>query len=372
MVAAPNPVPAPADHTRKPEAMPIKVDRDGLKRTALTMVIAAVGVLFFEVFNLPLPFLFGPMAACLIAALAGVRLKASKPFSVGARTILGVAIGASITPALLAKMPEMAPTLIMVPIYVAVIGAVGMPFFIKVFGYDRATAYFASMPGGLQDMVILGKEAGGNARSISLVQASRLLILTTVIPVLLSRLYGVEFNRPIGTHIWDMPIYELAVMAVAAVAGWQIAVKLRLFGASILGPFLLSGLLSILGVLHFRPPSEAILFAQFFVGTGIGVHYVGTTMQELRHDVVAGVAFALVLAVLTTIFTSIAHWVGGAPGVEAFLSFAPGGQAEMAVLAIVTGGDLGFVVLHHVARVVTVVVGAPVMAGRLVPGKDSE
>jgi hypothetical protein len=49
--------------------------------------------------------------------------------------------------------------------------------------------------------------------------------------------------------------------------------------------------------------------------------------------------------------------------VEAFLAFAPGGQAEMTVLAIVTGADLGFVITHHLTRIVLVIVGAPLVAG---------
>lgn len=345
---------------------------DGKKRLALSVAIAALGVLVFEALGLPLPFLFGPMAACLIAALCGAPLKEAKPFSVASRCILGVAVGASITPALLAQVPSMAGTAILMPIYVVLIGLVGVPFFTKIFGYDRATAYFASMPGGLQDMVYFGGEAGGRPRTISLVQASRLLIITTVVPLLLSKVYGVTFSRSIGSHIWEMPVVELLLMAAAAFGGYKIAVKLKLFGPALFGPFLVSGILSALGILHFRPPSEAILFAQFFIGIGIGVHYVGTTLRELRHDVLAGVFFAIVLAILTTIFTAIAHLIGGAPTIEAFLSFAPGGQAEMAVLALVTGADLGFVVVHHVLRLVTVVAGAPFVGGRLFPRQSEK
>lgn len=34
----------------------------------------------------------------------------------------------------------------------------------------------------------------------------------------------------------------------------------------------------------------------------------------------------------------------------------------MTVLAIVTGADLGFVITHHLTRIVIVIVGAPVLA----------
>mgnify|MGYP002651897168 CR=1 FL=1 len=53
--------------------------------------------------------------------------------------------------------------------------------------------------------------------------------------------------------------------------------------------------------------------------------------------------------------TEIVTRFGLAKGVEGFLAFAPGGQAEMTVLAIVVGADLGFVVVHHLTRLVLVI-----------------
>jgi uncharacterized protein len=55
--------------------------------------------------------------------------------------------------------------------------------------------------------------------------------------------------------------------------------------------------------------------------------------------------------------------MGIAEPVEVFLAFAPGGQAEMTVLAVVAGADLGFVILHHLVRIVLVILGAPIAAG---------
>ena len=40
-------------------------------RAVLTVAIALAGTAIFLLGDLPLPFLFGPMLACLLAALAG-------------------------------------------------------------------------------------------------------------------------------------------------------------------------------------------------------------------------------------------------------------------------------------------------------------
>ena len=333
-----------------------------LKGRLLTAVSALAGLAVFYFTGLPLPFLFGPMAGCLVVALAGGKLQGFGQVSVGARTILGVAVGATITPAVLAQLPQMAGSVALIPIYITLIGLVGVPFFRKVCGFDTVTAYYAAMPGGLQDMIIFGQEAGGNPRILSLIHATRVLIIVTVAPILLTSLYGSGLTNPIGQPATDLPIHELLLMAAAALIGWKGGVRVGLFGASILGPMIVAAALSLGGLLHSRPPAEAILAAQFFIGIGVGVHYVGVTLAELRKIIAAGVAFVLILAVLAAFFAQLANLLGLAPAIEAFLAFAPGGQAEMTVLAIVAGADLGFVIAHHLVRIVLVITGAPIVA----------
>jgi len=330
--------------------------------TLKTLAIALVGAGAFWLAGLPLPFLFGPLAACLGAALAGVRLRGTGQVGVGMRSILGLAVGAAITPALIAQMPVMALTLLMVPFYVVLIGLVGVPFFHRLWGFDRTTSYFAAMPGGLQDMVIFGIEAGGDARALSLIHATRILIVMLTAPVVLVAGFGVSLDAPIGAPVSSIPPHELVILAVAALIGWKGGERIGLFGASILGPMIVAAVLSLTDILHTRPPAEAINLAQIFIGMGIGVYFTGITWRELARDVAAGAVYALLLAAMAAAFMGLAMAVGGAPGVEAFLSFAPGGQAEMAVLAIVVGADLGFVVLHHLTRIVLVITGAPIVA----------
>ncbi len=332
--------------------------RDTLKALA----IALVGAGAFWTLGLPLPFLFGPMTACLACAMAGVRLRGAGRFGVGMRTILGLAVGASITPALLSEMPVMALTLAMVPLYVGTIAAIGVPFFHRLCGFDRATSYFAAMPGGLTDMVIFGTEAGGNGRALSLIHGTRVLLIVTIAPMLLTSIYGVSLDAPVGAPASTVPPVELAILVSAALVGWLGGERIGLFGASILGPMIIAATLSLSDILHHRPPAEAINAAQVFIGMGIGVFFTGVTWKELGRDVAAGAVFAVVLAGLAVVFMLAAQGLGGAPAVEAFLSFAPGGQAEMAVLAIVIGADLGFIVLHHIARIVLVILGAPLVA----------
>ena len=337
-----------------------------------TLAIAALGAALFFAAGLPLPFLFGPMAACLVAALAGQQMQGLGLVTTLARTILGVAVGASITPEVAHQLPRMAVTLAIVPFYVALIGLIGYPYFRRVAGFDRPTAWYAAMPGGLQDMVLFGQEAGGDVRALSLVHATRVLIIVTAAPFFFTLLLGGSLDAPVGEPATAIPLHELGLMALAALLGWKVAERLKLFGASILGPLIATAALSLAGLIHHRPPQEAIWVAQFFIGMVVGVYYVGITWAELRRVVVMATGFvALIGALAAAIAFTVAH-AGVHPPLDVFLAFAPGGQAELAVLAIVAGADLGFIVAHHLLRLVLVILCAP-LAFRLTrdrPGQD--
>jgi membrane AbrB-like protein len=309
------------------------------------------------------------MAGCLVLGLAGGRMRGMGPLGDAMRTILGVAVGASVTPALLSELPRMAASLALVPLYLAVAGLIGYPLLRRAFGFDHPTAWYGAMPGGLQDMLVFGEEAGARVRSLSLLHATRVLLIVMLAPPLLWVLYGVDLHRPPGQPAAETPLAQLALMAVAGIGGWRLARRAGLFGASILGPMIATAALSLAGFITLRPPAEAIWVAQVFIGLAVGARYSGLSLCELRHDVAAGATLTLMLAVLTLGFAEAAYLGGLAPQLEAFMAFAPGGQAEMAVLALLAGADLAFIVAHHILRIVLVIVLAPVVA-RLWKGQD--
>lgn len=331
-----------------------------MTRQLLTAAIALAGAGLFHALELPLPWLLGPIFTCLIAAIAGVEMRADKRVSEGMRTILGVAVGATLTPAVLASFPQMWPTLIFVPVTVLAIAALGIPYFSRGWGYDFATSYYASMPGGLQDMIAFGAEAGAKIRSLSLIHATRVMVIVVALPFILKGLWDADLTKPPGVPFSTVPPHETAMMIGCALIGWRGAVRIGLFGASILGPLIVTAIVTLAGVLENRPPAEAIWAAQFFIGMAIGSQYTGITLAELRRDITAGAGFCLILIVLTLIVVEAVYLAELAPGMEALLAFAPGGQAELTVLALIVGADVAFVVAHHVLRLFVVILGAPI------------
>ncbi|MFO6466210.1 AbrB family transcriptional regulator [Jannaschia sp. KMU-145] len=330
-------------------------------RLALTTAICALGVVVFAWAGLPLPFLLGPLFACLFAALAGMRLVSWAPLTDTMRTVLGVAVGASLSPALIGQLPAMALSLMLAPLFLLAAGLAGYPYLHRICRFDRATAFYAAMPGGLQDMLLFGEEAGGDPRALSLLHATRVLLIVTIVPAILVIAYDIDLTTAPGAPLSTVAPTQLALMAAAGLVGWRVAKRIGLFGASILGPMILAGALALAGIIEQRPPAEAIQAAQFFIGMVVGVKYSGITLAEVRRFLVAGLGHALILAAIAAAFAEVVYLLGLAPPLEAILAFSPGGQAEMAVMAIVAGADVAYVILHHLMRIVLVITCAPLV-----------
>lgn len=180
--------------------------------------------------------------------------------SVGARSVIGLAVGASITPALVGRLPDMALSIAIVPVYVIAIAAVGMPFFQQCCRFDPITAFYSAMPGGAADMTVFGMEAGANVRSC--------LVRYTV-----AGDYGDRADTP-GRALWvslDNPVGAPAGNSChrdgsdGDRSGRRLeerrshqAVRRRFN----IGPLLVAALLSLTGLLHARPP-KALLAASF-------------------------------------------------------------------------------------------------------------
>ena len=286
----------------------------GLARTYL---ISGRGVALFSFAGLSRPWLLGPIFACLAAALLGVELKGYKPVNDAMRAILGVAVGATLSVSVLVSMLDMWPTLLLIPLIIAAAGLIGVPYFQRLWGFDFATSYYSAMPGGLQDMLAFGEEAGGDVRALSRIHATRVLLIVVSLPLLLQGIWGIDLTNPPGASALSLPPGQLAWMVAAGLVGWQVARLVGLFGASIIGPMIAAGALSIAGILENRPPAEAIWAAQFFIGMTVGSKYSGITGEEVRRDVAAALGYCVVLLAIAAAFTEFVILLGLAPPLEA-------------------------------------------------------
>ena len=331
------------------------------RQRAATLVYAGLGAAVFIAVGFPLPVLLGPMAGMLTAALVGLPMMGMGHFGTYMRTFLGVAIGTTVTPELLFRLPSIAASLVFVVPFTAAIGALGFMLFRRI-GMDRQTSFYSAMPGGLQDMLIFGDEAGGNVRAMSLIHATRVLVLFAIVPIAVPLIWGMDLQRPPGQFAAMLPLQEVVLMGVTGLVGWLAASRLGIPGSSLMGPIALSAALSLSGFINSRPPVEMMWAAQFFIGTGVGASYAGITAFEIRNYVLAGVAYSGIIGLLSIVLIILIVNVLPVEPLAVFLAFLPGGQAEMAMIAVIAGVDVAYVVAHHIVRIFLVILFAQLFA----------
>lgn len=357
---------APGAPTSKPSGTRpwgFEPDWGNLGRIALAFVVGSIGALVFTWIKFPLPIFLGALTFCLIGSLLNAPLARPTALSIPVRTVLGVTIGAAFTPALIGRIPDMAASLAFVLPYTVLLVVFGVWFFERFARFDRPTAFFASVPGGLTDMVSLAAESGANQRAVTLIHATRIVVLVFLVPFWLKFHDGIDAGGRIANviHIWQVTPLDAVVLALLAWAGYRLAKAIGLAGAPLVGPMLLSGIVHAAGLTSAKVPSEILIFAQVTLGILLGCQFRGLTLREVTSYLVWGLGFALVLVVITIATTVLVSGVTGFESVSVMLSFAPGGQNELNLLALVLGLDVAFIALHHLVRLAVVFAGVQIM-----------
>ena len=303
------------------------------------------------------------MIVVTIAAISALPLKPPILLRKILLPVIGVMLGAGFHPSLLDAPAAWIGPLLTLPAFIGLAFAAAFAIFRNIGKYDVVTAYFAAAPGGLNDMMIIGSEAGGNERQIALAHATRILIVVAMV----SLFYGLVLNvtttgsdRPYVTFA-DVPLRDLAILAACAVIGALGAPYLRVPAPQILGPMVLSGLVHITGVTDAPPPSLIVNAAQLVLGTVIGCRFLGVSIREMAKDLATSAIATIAMLAAALIASYAVAQVTALPMDQVFLSYSPGGLVEMSLLALALGADIAFVATLHILRIVLVIAAAPVV-----------
>ena len=328
-------------------------------------MVGTVGGAVFAWLNLPLAWMLGAMVATTVASLGGAKLYVPGPMRSIMVAIIGVLLGASFTPEVLDKAREWPLTLGCLFLHLAILVGVLFFYFHKIVGLDVPTAYFSAAPGGLSEMVITGAAMGADDRTIALVHTSRVLLVVLTIPLWYRYMTGVVTTpSSIGPSIGAIGLTDIVVLGACAVAGVWVGRIIRLPAYRLSGPLLASTVVHATGLSSSAPPWEVVAVAQVVVGSAIGARFTGVPMRRVVGIMAASVVSTVVMLAATVTFALVLAPATGLDWRSIVLAYAPGGLAEMSLIALSLGIETAFVATHHVVRIGLVVVGAPFVFAR--------
>lgn len=329
-------------------------------RQAVTLCIGTLaGILAWQA-HLPLPWMLGPMIGTTVLAVIGAPLAGPQRLRPFVMPVIGVLLGSRITAEVLAGMVDWWPMAVLLVPFLIVTGGVSYIFYRRIGGFDPVTAYFSAMPGGLNDMIQMGLERGGDERHIALAHATRLLFVISGTVLFFGLYMGVTAQTGASTWlaIGALTWFDAAVLLACAMIGAPLGRWLRLPAGIIIGPMLLSGAVHVAHIVMVPPPSIIVIAAQIVLGTAIGCRFVGTGAREVGRDMALGAASSVLMIGVAFGFAVVAARLVDIDLREVFLAFAPGGMTEMSLLALAMGKDVAFVTVFHLARIILVVFAA--------------
>jgi len=354
-----------------PEAAPAPEPRGTGRRillATLTLAIGAGGGWLASIANLPLPWMIGAMVFTTVGSLAGLRLYVHRWVRGPNVAVLGVMLGSSFSPGVAARFGDWLVTIAGLAVYIAVVTAILYVYFRRLAGFDRVTAFFAASPGGLNEMVLAGREMGGDDRLIALVHGARVLLVVMAIPFgfMIFLDYSQSTRPPMGGALLDLPLREAAILAAVAAAGSVGARAIGLPAAFVTGPMILSAAVHLLGWSEARPPAFLVGLAQVVIGSAVGARFSGVALRTILRVLVLSMGSTLVMIGLTVVFAIVLRNAADTSIQAVILAYAPGGLAEMSLVALAMAIDSAFVASHHVLRILMIVIAAPLFFRRFV------
>lgn len=355
---------------------PLRTLAARLSALGLALLLGLAGGTAARAAGLPLPYMLGSLVTLAVVAMLGLRPFGITPWLPESLRqafvpVIGVAIGAAFTPELLDHAGAWIPSLAALLLYVPLAHWLGYRIYRGLGGLSPATAYFAAMPGGLIEALTMGEERGADRRMLTLLQFLRLILCVVLVPLGFLAATGTVVGSAAGVRIEgaELPLRaaDIALLVAAGAGGFALGRLLRVPGGIIVMPMLLSAAIHLAGLTRTVPPGWAVALTQLVIGTSLGLRFLGMDRRTLLRAF--GLALANIAAMLTLAAAAalaLAGAVGEAPQ-TLLIAFAPGGVAEMSLVAISLHLSVAFVSAHHLLRILLAVAVAQ-LGARLLLG----
>jgi len=334
----------------------------------LTLAVGAIGGAIFNYFQLPLAWMLGAMTATTPLAVAKVPLRMDSRLRMFMIVVLGVMIGGTFSPAVVADASRWWASIVAMVVFVAAITVIVFVYFTRISKIDPATSIFSSLPGGLNEMAVLGASLGADDRTISLVHSVRIFLVVMTIPFIFQALGWYERGASASNYVYlkNFHVSEMLLIVAAALGGMAVCRLLRFPSPILIGAMLGSATIYASGFVTDQLPTIFIILSQIVVGSAIGARFAGfETSLILRRAKDAVGASVVMIASAFGITAAISPVVGFAFA-PLLLAFAPGGFAEMSLIALALNIDTAYVSTHHIFRIFLIVLFVPILFRKMV------
>ena len=323
---------------------------------------AAIGGILFFWLSLPAAWLTGGLLFSSIAAVVAPPPRLHPVIKEIAIILLGLAIGASLTPDVLTAWTKWPVSLVLLLFAVAVMFAAPYAVLRWGFRWQPVTAFWASSPGALTASLALAQEGGADVKAVAAIHLTRVLVVSLLLPFVVPVSgAGHLADQAAHSHVSVLTFIVLFVAASATGLAFKAA---SIPGGTLLGAFVSTGALAASGMVSFAMPPFVTAAACVVFATSIGGQFAGVKLATISRLLMASLA-SLVAAMIASLLLSLgAAVLLDLPFHQVLISYAPGGIDVLILIAYMLGTDPAFVSAHQFVRLTVLVLLLPIV-GRL-------
>ncbi|MCU1715913.1 AbrB family transcriptional regulator [Pseudomonas sp. 5P_3.1_Bac2] len=276
----------------------------------------------------PLPWMIGSMLGVIALRCAGALSTEMPGGRQSGQLIVASGIGLHFTSEVLSQVYSHLVLVIIGAFATLALSLIGIAI-LRRSGLDRATAFFASMPGGASDMVTLAAPLGANSAQVAAAHSLRMLLVVLLIPALFTlSLPTVAPRAPVLVN-WPWLI-GLLVGGYLMARLWR---RLRQPNPWMLGPLTLCVVASVSFDLHQGLPASVGHLGQWLIGCGLGCHFDRAFFRKAPGFLLRVLLFALLAMGCAVLLGLALGWSSGVSAQSLMLGMMPGGITELSLTA---------------------------------------
>jgi hypothetical protein len=334
--------------------MPLGIPLLMLWRGLLTLAAATAGGYAAMLARVPLPWVLGAMLGTAVVILPGLGARQALPLRRLAQVAIGTALGLSFTEEVMRQLLSLGHWILLACTFSIGMSAVFSRAIQRMAKMDGPTAIYAVATGASSEMALQAQQAGANGAQVAAAHAVRIILVVSLASVV-AQFSGANAGPTYfsaGTPILSWPLGVLFLL-LAPLCGW-LANRVRFPNGWLLGPVILAAAFATTGTVGRVHPTVLVL-AQILIGWGLGQHMTREFFIKSPRMLAAAALVTVAMLALCVLVAWVASHASATSLLTTFLSLAPGGTAEMALIAKNYGIGAPIVTAFHVFRVIATV-----------------
>lgn len=334
--------------------MPSRADAVALARKLLTLAAAGAGGYAALRLKIPLPWVLGSMMGVALLSLLGGGARQPLQARRLAQITIGTALGLTFTQEILRQVVALGHWMLLGALFSIGLTMLFSRVIQRMANMDGPTAIYSVAVGASAEMALQAQTAGADGAQVASAHAIRIILVVSLATVVASfsseKAGALIFAATTPNLSWPL---ALLFLGLAPLCGW-LANKVRMPNGWLLGPVVMAGSFAASGTTAKMFP-EALVAAQILIGWSLGQHMTRQFFMKSPRMLASATVVTLGMLTICVLLAWCLSLAGVVSLLTGFLAVAPGGTAEMAIIAKTFGIGAPVVTAFHIFRVISTV-----------------